>query len=63
MFICDRLQIKLFVFAFRKQTTLVPFWKGDAMRYCAMGNVDRTFCSKLLSTKRTYDLFFLISVT
>ena len=32
MFICARLEIKLFVFVFRKQTTLAPFWKGDAMR-------------------------------
>ena len=34
------------------------------MRYCATGNVDRTFCPKLLSTKRTFDFFFfIISVT
>jgi hypothetical protein len=33
-------------------------WKGDAIRLCAMGNVDRTFSSKLLSTKRTFDLLF-----
>jgi uncharacterized protein YacL len=56
-------KIKLFVFVFRKQTTMAPFWKGDAMRYCATGNVDRTFCPKLLPTKQTFDLFFLISVT
>ena len=36
---------------------LVPFWKGDTMQYCAMGNVDRTFCPKLLSTKRTLFIF------
>ena len=58
MFICARLKIKLFVFVFRKQTTLAPFWKGDAMWYCATGNVDQTFCPKLLSTKRTFDIFF-----
>jgi hypothetical protein len=63
MFIYARLKIKLFVFVFRKQTTMVPFWKGDPMQYCATGNVDQTFCPKLLSTKRTFDLFFLISVT
>jgi uncharacterized protein YacL len=39
MLICAR----LFVFVFRKQTTLAPLWKGDAMRYCATGNVDQTF--------------------
>jgi len=33
------------------------------MRYCAMGNFDQTFYPKLLSTKQTFDLFFLISVT
>jgi hypothetical protein len=33
------------------------------MRCCATGNVDRTFCPKLLPTKQTFDLFFLISVT
>ena len=32
------------------------------MRYCTTGNVDPTFSPKLLSTKRTFDLFFLISV-
>ena len=32
--------------------------KGDTTRHCAMGNVDQTFCLKLLSTKRTFDLFF-----
>ena len=58
MFIYARLQIKLCVFVFRKQTTMAPFWKGEAMRCCAMGNVDRTFCPKLLSTKQTFDLFF-----
>ena len=51
-------KIKLFVFIFRKQTTMAPFWKGDAMRYCATGNIDRTFCPKLLPTKRTFDLLF-----
>ena len=63
MFIYARLKIKLFVFVCRKQATMAPFWKGDAMRYCAAGNVDRTFCLKPLSTKQTFDLFFLISVT
>jgi hypothetical protein len=29
----------------------------------SMGNVDRTFCPKLLSTKPIFSLFFLISVT
>jgi hypothetical protein len=62
MFIYARLKIKLFVFVFHKQT-MAPFWKGDAMRYCATGNVDQTFCPKLLSTIQTFDLFFLISVT
>jgi hypothetical protein len=33
------------------------------MQYCATGNVDQTFCPKLLSTKWTFDIFFLISVT
>jgi hypothetical protein len=37
---------------------MAPFWKGDAMQYCAMGNVDQTFCPKLFSTKQTFDLFF-----
>jgi hypothetical protein len=34
---------------------MAPFWYGDAMRYCATENVDRTFCPKLLSTKQTFD--------
>ena len=38
-------------------------WKGDAMGLCAMGNHDQTFCPKLLSTKQTFDLYFLVSVT
>ena len=38
-------------------------WKGDAIGLCAIGNVDRTYCSKLLSTKQTFDLYFLISIT
>ena len=42
MFIYARLKIKLFVFVFRKQTTIAPFWKGDVMWYCAMGNADKT---------------------
>ena len=33
-------------------------WKGDAIRFCAMRNVDQTFCPKLLSTKRTFELLF-----
>jgi hypothetical protein len=33
-------------------------WKGDTIWLCAMGNVDRTFCPKLLATKRTFDLLF-----
>ena len=48
-YICPT-KIKLFVFVFRKQTTMAPFWKGD-------GNVDKIFCPKLLPTKRTFDLF------
>ena len=62
VYICPT-KIKLFVLVFRKQTTMAPFWKGDAMRYCSTGNVDQPFCPKLLPTKRTFDLFFLISVT
>ena len=48
-YICPT-KIKLFVFVFRKQITMAPFWKGD-------GNVDQIFCPKLLPTKRTFDLF------
>jgi hypothetical protein len=40
VYICPT-KIKLFVFVFRKQTTMAPFWKGD-------GNVDKIFCPKLL---------------
>jgi hypothetical protein len=32
--------------------------KRDAIRFGAMGNVDQTFCPKLLSTKQTFDLLF-----
>jgi hypothetical protein len=65
LYIYAQLKIKLFVFVFHKQTTMAPFWYGDAMwnMECAMENADQIFCPKLLSTKRTFDLFFLISVT
>ena len=32
--------------------------KGDTTRHCAMGNVDQTFCPKLFSAKRGFDLTF-----
>ena len=37
--------------------------EGTESAEVATGNVDQTFCPKLLSTKWTFDLFFLISVT
>ena len=33
-------------------------WKGDGIHHCVWGNVDWTFCLKLLSTKQTFDFFF-----
>jgi hypothetical protein len=41
-----------------EETIFAVDWKGDATWHCAMGNVDQTFCSKLLSTKQSFDLFF-----
>jgi hypothetical protein len=32
LYIYAQLKIKLFVFVFNKQTTMAPFWYGDAMR-------------------------------
>jgi len=50
----------LFLYIVNKQQ-----WRhfGKGTQCGTMGNVDRTFCPKLFSTKRTFDLFFLISVT
>ena len=50
--------------SFNKKT-MAPLERGcnQTLSVCAMGNVDRTFCLKLLSTKQTFDLYFLISVT
>ena len=46
-------KIKLIVFVFRKQTSMAPFWKEDAMPYCATGNVDRNYFQQ-----NKLDLFF-----
>jgi hypothetical protein len=45
----------LYLFFVKKTNNGATDWKGDAMGYCAMGNVDRTFCPNLLSTKQTFD--------
>ena len=31
-------------------------WKVNEIRLCAMRNIDQTFCPKLLSAERTFDL-------
>jgi hypothetical protein len=63
MFIYVRLKIKLFVFIFRKQTTVWHhFGKGTQCGIVLWEMLTELFV-KLLSTKQTFNLFFLISVT
>ena len=51
------LQFKETLISFNNKQEL-RHWKGVTIKHCVMGNLDQTFCLKLLLTKRSFDLFF-----
>ena len=60
---CIGLSILKVIFLKSNPETLISPLKRGCNPTMAMGNVDRTFCPKSLSTKQTFALYFLISVT